>query len=66
MPMMISSMLPRSIKGLDHGVLVDGVDVAWTVALAKLENRLNDAELGSSGIKTLNTKSQHPSTTIEQ
>jgi hypothetical protein len=40
------------VEGLDHGVLVGGVDGRRTHALAKLEDGLDNAELGGSGIQT--------------
>lgn len=42
----------RLVEGLDHGVLVGGVDGRGTHALAKLEDGLDNAELGGSGIQT--------------
>ena len=40
------------VEGLDHGVLVGGVDGRRTHTLAKLEDGLDNAELGGSGIQT--------------
>ena len=40
------------VEGLDHGVLVGGVDGRRTHALAKLEDGLDNAELSGSGIQT--------------
>jgi len=42
----------RLVEGLDHGVLVGGVDGRRTHTLAKLEDGLDNAELGGSGIQT--------------
>jgi hypothetical protein len=39
------------VERFDHGVLVSGVDVAGTVALAQPEDRLDDRELSRGGIK---------------
>jgi len=41
----------RLVERLDHGILVRGVDVGWTVALAEPEDRLDDREFGRGGIK---------------
>lgn len=42
----------HSVEGLDHGVLVDGVDGGRTHTLAELEDRLDDGELSGSGVET--------------
>jgi hypothetical protein len=39
------------VEGLDHGILVGGVDGRRTHALAKLEDGLDNAELSGSGIQ---------------
>jgi hypothetical protein len=40
------------VEGLDHGILVRGVDVAGSVTLSQPEDALDDRKLGSRSIKT--------------